>query len=205
MQCPPGRETACHFPERPGHRSEVATRAMDFAAGGPAAGMCQRQGVQALRDGSKGENLRPKARRLKFVRKVERPGLGEPGIYGEKHTHGRSRDGEGARRHDGHAVAVVALGEDGSLGEHHVWTSTLQHERSSVRAVTDEVRFAPHHEMEHRDLVTATEEMRTGRELPCGRVEGLQSFEQGHEPDSYHVRTVRVHARCTGSDLGVCT
>ena len=39
MQCRPGHEMACHFPERPGHRSEVATRAMDFAAGGPAAGM----------------------------------------------------------------------------------------------------------------------------------------------------------------------
>ena len=155
--------------------------------------------VEALRDGSKGEDLCPKARRPKLLREVKRPRFGESGIGCEQRTDGRSRDDEGARWHDGHAVAVVVLGEDGSLGEHHARTSTLQHERAAIRAVTDEVSLARHQEMEDRDLVIATEEMRTRRELPCRRVEGLEPFEQGHEPDSYHARTGRVHAPCTGS------
>ena len=59
--------------------------------------------------------------------------------------------------------------------------SPLQHERPPVGAVTDEVRFAHHHEMQHRDLVTTAEEERSGRELPLGWIETTQSFEEGED------------------------
>ena len=100
---------------------------------------------------------------------------------------------------------MVALGEHGSLREYHVRKSPLKHKRPPVRAVTDQVRFASHHKMEHRDIVAEAKEVRTGRELPLGRAEAMQSIEQGHEPDSYHVPAVRVQAQSTEMDLGACT
>ena len=157
------------------------------------------------RDGAKGEDLGAKTRRLKLVREVVCEGLGKPGVRGEKRTHARSRDGKRARRGDGHAVAVVARGEHGRLRENRVREGPLQHEGSPVRAVPDEVRLAGHHEVEHRDLVTAAKDGRAGGELSFRRVEAVKSIEEGHEPDSYHVSAARVQARCTGADLGACT
>ena len=84
-------------------------------------------------------------------------------------------------------------------------SSRAPHEGSPVRAVVDEVRLAGHHEVEHRDLVATAKEERAGGELPFRRVEAVKSLEEGDEPDSYHVSTVRVQARWTGADLGACT
>ena len=114
--------------------------------------------VQPFPDRPERKDLRAKTCRLKLVREMAREGLRESGVLGEMRTHGSSRDGKGARRHDGHAVAVVPLGEHGRLGENRVRTGTLQHERPPVRAVTDEVRFARDHKVEHRDFVAAAEE-----------------------------------------------
>ena len=120
--------------------------------------MPRNPGVQPFPDRPKRKNLRAKSCRLKLVCEMAREGLREPGVLGEMRTHGSSRDGKGARRHDSHAVAVVALGKDGSFGENRVRTGTLQDERPPVRAVTDEVRFTRDHKVEHRDLVAAAEE-----------------------------------------------
>ena len=61
---------------------------------------------QALCDGSKGKDLRPKARRLKLVRKVERPSLGESGSRVR-----RVRTADRARAGFQHSAVLDALVE----------------------------------------------------------------------------------------------
>lgn len=178
--------------ERLGARSDFARNRIPCAPLGKAISVPGHPGVEPFTNRPKPEDLRPKTRCLKLMRKVVCPGLCEHRIFGEKRPYGCPGDSVRARGHERHAVAVVSLGEHGRFGEDGLRHGTLQNQASPIRLVANEVRFAVEDEMQHRDLVALAEEERTGVKLKFGRGELVKSIEQGHEPDSYHVGILRV-------------
>lgn len=117
---------------------------------------------------------------MKFTGKVNRPGLGEPGILREKPTDRGPRDSEGPGWTHRDAVAVVAHGEYGGLGEDRVRDRPLEHQSAAVLAMSNEVRLSVLDEMQHRDIVAQTEQARAGLERAFARIEFTKALENGH-------------------------
>ena len=171
---------------------DFARNRIPRASSGKAVPVPGHPGVEPFANRPKGEDLRPKARRLKLVRKVVSPGLRKHRIFLEKRPYRRAGDSAGARVYDRHAVAVVSLGEHGRFREHGLRHGALQDQPSPVRPVANEMRFAVEDEMQHRDVVAPAEDERTRVEPAFGPGELVEPIEQGHVPDSYHVGVLRV-------------
>ena len=117
---------------------------------------------------------------MKLAGKVNRPGLGETGILREKSAYRGGHNGEGPSRTHYNAVAVVAHGEYGGLGEDRVRDRPLEHERAAVRAVSNEVRLPVLDEMQYGHLVANAEQARAGLERAFGGIEFAKALKNGH-------------------------